>query len=310
MVFLLLLIGLLMLVAGAEMLVRGGGQLALTFRVPALVVGLTIVAFGTSMPELVVCVTAAVTASTEMALANVNGSNIANIALVLGVAAMVRPLQVDRMLMRREVPSCLALQLMVPAVAYNGTISRGEGLLLLAAGALYNIWVLYEALRGRPPKMDDDLETADSGWIWHLGMLVGGLVVLVIGANVFVPAAEDIARMMNISDRFIGLTVVALGTSAPELATGIVAAYRGEVELAVGNSMGSNILNVSMVLGSTAVIAPITILDGAAWNDMGCAVFATGLLIPLVLKGSMNRIEGALLTAGYCVYVGIGYAGG
>ena len=305
--FLLLFIGLLMLVAGAEMLVRGGGQLALTFRVPALVVGLTIVAFGTSMPELVVCVTAAVTASTEMALANVNGSNIANIALVLGVAAMVRPLTVDRMLMRREVPCALGLQLMVPLFASNGMISRVEGVALLIAGAGYNIWVLYEALRGRPPKMDDDLEPADSPWVWQLFMLLAGLVVLVIGANVFVPAAEDIARAMNMSDRFIGLTVVALGTSAPELATGVVAAYRGEVDLAVGNSVGSNILNITMVLGATAVIAPISLQDGAAWNDMAAAVGATALLIPLVLKGSLNRIEGFLLTMAYLVYVAVNF---
>lgn len=306
-VFLLLLIGLVLLVVGSDYLVEGGGQLALLFRVPALVVGLTIVAFGTSTPELVVSVTAALKASTEMALANVNGSNIANIALVLGVVAMVRPLQVDRMLMRREVPSCLGLQLMVPLVAYNGVISRGEGVVLILAGAGYNIWVLYEALRGRPPKMSDDDDDADSGWIKQLAMLIGGLVMLIAGAQIFVPAAADIARMMHISDRFIGLTVVALGTSMPELVTGIQAARRGEVELAVGNSLGSNILNISMVLGTTAIIAPIHIVDGAAWNDMGAAVFATALLIPLVLKGSLSRIEGGVLSSGYVAYVAFNF---
>ena len=306
MVFLLLLLGLVMLVKGSDYLVEGGGQLALTFRVPALVVGLTIVAFGTSTPELVVSVTAALTASTEMALANVNGSNIANIALVLGVVAMVRPLHVDRMLMRREVPSCLALQLLVPVVAYNGVISRGEGVVLLAAGAGYNIWVLYEALRGRRPVSEEIGET-DLSWIRQLLMLLGGLVILILGAQIFVPAASEIARMMHISDRFIGLTVVALGTSMPELATGIQAARRGEVDLAVGNSLGSNILNISMVLGTTAVLAPIHIVDDAAWNDISAAVVATALLIPLVLKGSLNRVEGTLLTGGYVGYVALNY---
>ena len=306
MVFLFLLVGLVMLVKGSDYLVEGGGQLALTFRVPALVVGLTIVAFGTSTPELVVSLTAAFTASTEMALANVNGSNIANIALVLGVVAMVQPLQIDRMLMRREVPSCLALQLLVPIVSYNGVISRGEGFVLLAAGAGYNIWVLFEALRGRAPAQEE-LGEPDRTWIRQLAMLVGGLVILLAGAQIFVPAAAEIARMMHISDRFIGLTVVALGTSMPELATGIQAARRGEVDLAVGNSLGSNILNISMVLGLTAMLAPIQIVDVAAWNDIGAAMLATTLLVPLVLKGSLNRVEGGVLTGAYVVYVATSY---
>jgi cation:H+ antiporter len=226
--------------------------------------------------------------------------------LVLGVVAMVQPLQIDRMLMRREVPSCLALQLLVPIVSYNGVISRGEGFVLLAAGAGYNIWVLFEALRGRAPAQEE-LGEPDRTWIRQLAMLVGGLVILLAGAQIFVPAAAEIARMMHISDRFIGLTVVALGTSMPELATGIQAARRGEVDLAVGNSLGSNILNISMVLGLTAMLAPIQIVDVAAWNDIGAAMLATTLLVPLVLKGSLNRVEGGVLTGAYVVYVATSY---
>jgi cation:H+ antiporter len=303
--YLSLIIGLLLLVTGAEMLVRGGGQLAMALRVPAMVVGLTVVAFGTSSPELIVCVTAALEASTDMALANVNGSNIANILLVLGLAALVAPLTVDRMLMRREVPTCLALQAMVPISCYDGVISRGDGLLLLSGGICYYAWVMYEALGGRRASMaDDDEPPASGGALWvHGAMLVGGLGVLVIGANLFVAGAEEVALSLGMSQRFVGLTVVALGTSAPEVVTGMVSAYRGEVELAVGNSLGSNLLNISMVLGITALITPIVLTDPAANQDMMAALVATSLLIPIVLKGSISRVEGAALTGGYVVYV-------
>ncbi len=302
--YVFLLIGLVMLVVGAEMLVRGGGQLALSLRVPALVVGLTIVAFGTSTPELLVSVTAAMQASTEMALGNVNGSNLANIALVLGLAALVRPLVVERTLMRRDVPSCLALQLMVPALCYDGILSRGDGFILLGGGIVYNVWLLYEALRGRAPALDDDLDLDDdSSTVKHVMMLVVGIAILVVGAVVFVDGAEGVARAFELSDRFIGLTVVALGTSAPEIATAVASARRGETDLAVGNSLGSNLLNIAMVLGLTSIISPIVIHDTGAFRDMGAAVFATLLLIPFVLKGRVSRPEGGLLVVAYLGYM-------
>jgi len=299
-----LLIGLAMLVAGAELLVRGGGQLALALRVPALVVGLTIVAFGTSTPELMVSLTAALEASTEMALANVNGSNLANIALVLGLAAMVRPLVVERTLMRRDVPSCFALQLLVPILAWDGLLSRIDGLVLMAGGVAYNAWLLVEALRGRAPALDDDLEMDDdSGVGRNLFMLVAGMVILVVGAQFFVGGATTMAQFIGLSDRVIGLTVVALGTSAPEIATAVASARKGETDLAVGNSLGSNLLNIAMVLGLTSVISPIHILDNGAFWDIGAAVFITLTLVPFVLKGSMSRAEGGVLAGGYVLYM-------
>ena len=303
-----LLVGLVMLVLGAEFLVRGGGQLALALRVPALVVGLTIVAFGTSMPELMVSVTAAMQASTDMALANVMGSNIANIALVLGLSAMVRPLHVERTLMRREIPSCMVLQLAVPLVCIDGVISQGDGVLLLLGGVLYNTWLLYEAMRGRAPALDDDLEVDDSASTWkNVGLVLLGLMVLIGGARLFVGGAVAVAEVLHLSDRFIGLTVVALGTSAPEIATGVVSAYKGEVDLAVGNALGSNLFNIAMVLGITAMIFPITLSDAGAWTDMAVACGVTFLLVPFVLKSSINRFEGAILSGGYVAYVIGGY---
>jgi cation:H+ antiporter len=303
-----LLAGLVMLVLGAEFLVRGGGQLALALRVPALVVGLTIVAFGTSTPELLVSVTAAMAGSTEMSLANVTGSNIANITIVLGLAALVRPLAVERTLMRREIPSCMLLSLAVPLVCIDGVISQGDGALLLLGGVLYNAWLLYEAMRGRAPALDDDLEAEDGGSrLKYMGVFLLGLVVLVVGARLFVNGAVAVAQALNLSDRFIGLTVVALGTSAPEIATGMVSAHKGEVDLAVGNSLGSNLLNIAVVLGITAIISPIVIQDTAAFSDMGVGVAATALLVVFVLKGSITRIEGFLLAAGYTAYILAGY---
>ena len=146
-----------MLVAGAELLVRGGGNVALALRIPAMVVGLTIVAFGTSAPELTVSVTAAIRASTAMAVSNVNGSNIANVAFVLGLAALMAPLNVKRSLLRREVPACLLLQVMVPALAYDGLLSRVDGSLLIATGIGYNLWLFYDVYKGRQASLDDCL---------------------------------------------------------------------------------------------------------------------------------------------------------
>ena len=253
-----------------------------------------------------VSVTAAMSASTEMALANVNGSNLANVTLVLGLAAMVAPLSVERTLMRREIPSCLLLQLTVPLVCLDGVISRGDGMLLVLGGVLYNAWLLFEALRGRAPADLDD-HTDGGGIIKHAALLFVGLVVLLVGAQLFVEGAVWVAKMLHLSDRFIGLTVVALGTSAPEVATGMVSAYRGEVDLAVGNSLGSNLLNIAMVLGITSIIFPIELTDAGAWTDMAVAIGVTALLVPFVLKGSISRIEGGFIAGSYVTYLVLGF---
>lgn len=302
-----LLVGLVLLVVGAEMLVRGAGQLALAFRVPALVVGLTVVAFGTSAPELSVSVAAAFTASTEMALSNVNGSNVANIALVLGLAALIRPLVVRRDMLRRDVPSLMVLQMLVPLMCLDGRISRVDGAVLFSVGVGYNAWLLFDALRGRMA-LDPDDEIEASGRWWYDGLLlVLGSAVLVFGASIFVDGAVSTARWAGLSDRFIGLTVVALGTSAPEVATAVSSAYRGNTDLAVGNSIGSNILNIAMVLGITSMILPIQIQDPGVWTDFGFALAVTCLLVPMVLSRRLGRSGGAVLVIGYVAYIAVGY---
>ena len=301
-----LLIGLMMLVAGAELVVRGGGQIALAMRIPALVVGLTIVAFGTSAPELGVSLTAAFTASTDMAIANVIGSNIANIALVLGLAALVRPMAVDSRLARREIPVLLMLQLMIPAFAWDGSIERYEGFLFLVVGVVYNLLLLFEARKRRQRVIDeeDEITPEDGRFAYYLGLLLGGIVIIVIGSMLFVNGAKEIALQLGLSQRYVGLTVVALGTSAPEVATSVMSSYRNQGDLAVGNALGSNILNITMVLALTAMIQPIALSAPDVFVDFGVALGATVLLVPIVLRDRpLGRIEGALLTVAYLVYV-------
>lgn len=297
-----------MLVGGAELLVRGGGQLALALKVPALIVGLTVVAFGTSAPELAVSVSAAWGGSTEAALANVTGSNIANILLVLGFAALVRPLVVDRSLIRREIPALLLLQLLIPLLCLDEVINRWEGLLLLAVGLGYNGLLIRQALKDRSAAMAAEVPGEDTAegthWAIHLVLLVLGLGILVGGAQFFVAAAFDLATSFGFSERVIGLTVIALGTSAPEVVTGAISAWRGETELALGNSIGSNILNISMVLAITAMLSPIAFTDGGVWVDLGVANLVTLLMVPIVLAtGRIGRVAGAMLIAGYIGYI-------
>ena len=304
-VFLLtFLLGLLMLVGGAYYLVEGGANLAYVLRVPAVVVGLTIVAFGTSAPELTVSVTAALNASTDMAMSNVNGSNIANLLFVLGLAAVVAPLTVPRSLLRRDAPVCIAMQIGVLALSADQTFGRIDGLLVVLAGVAYNAWLFYDVRKGR----EELSEEVEKGGTVPLNVLklVGGLGVLVLGADLFVDGAVEVARTLQMSDRLIGLTVVALGTSAPEAATAVVAARKGEVDVAVGGSVGSNILNIAMVLGFTAMIAPIDLSAGGFLRDMGVAVLAALMLVPLVRVGTITREIGAAMMAVYLLYMGYG----
>jgi len=301
-----LLVGLVMLVAGAELVVRGGGDLALWMRIPALVVGLTVVAFGTSAPELAVSVTAAFNASTDMALANVIGSNVANLALVLGLAALVRPLSVDSRLARREIPICLLLQLLVPVFALDGVVGRVDGLVLLLVGVGYNVWLVMEARQRRARLLDDDDEgpVGDGAWRKHVAILVAGIAIIVVGSWFFVGGATEIALRLGMSDRYVGLTVVALGTSAPEVATSVVSSWRDQGELAVGNAIGSNILNISLVLAATSFVTPIVLNDAGVFVDFAVAFGVTALLIPMVIRDRLlGRVEGGVLTVGYLAYV-------
>jgi cation:H+ antiporter len=303
-----LLAGFTLLLAGAEFLVRGGVALALRLGVTPLVVGLTVVAMGTSSPELVVSVRAAMQGRPGLAVGNVVGSNVCNIALILGACALVRPLRVRMSLVRREIPLLIAVTGLGWFVLRDDA-SRGEGALLVAGLVVYVAYTIIVARRESTGRSTELLEAVvgrsrarRSSWI-AVASIVGGIVALAAGADLLVQGAVCLAAALGVSNRVIGLTVVAVGTSLPELATSMVATLRGESDLAVGNVVGSNLFNVLGVLGFAAVIHPIE-SAGVATLDQALSLGLAVALLPMAFTDLMvSRREGLLLIAVYASYV-------
>jgi cation:H+ antiporter len=298
--------GLLLLAAGAEGLVRGAGAVALRFGVAPLVVGLTIVALGTGSPEFVLSVQAAASGNGGLALGNVLGSNISNIALVLGLAALVRPLTVQARLIRREVPVMIGVTFLVAALMWDGGLGRLDGAVLLAGAVLYVVFAYFGARRGDVPSVaaefDAALERERSLRVEAL-LVVVGLGALLLGATVLLRGAVELASALGVSEVVVGLTVIAVGTSLPELATSVSAARRGQADVAFGNAIGSNVINILAVLGAAALVRP---LATGGLRPLDVAVFLTSavLVLPLMARGSvLNRWEGGALVAGYAVYI-------
>jgi cation:H+ antiporter len=299
----LFVVGLALLVAGAEALVHGSAGLAARFGVPQLVIGLTVVAVGTSSPELAVSVTAAVEGQVDLALGNVLGSNIANILLVLGLAALVRPLSVAGPLVGRDVPAMIAVSCLLVAMAADGRVSRLEGVALVAAMVAYTTWLI----RSRDGADADAAEPSRAVPI-QVGAVVLGLALLVLGSRWMVAGAVSMAHALGIPELVIGLTIVAVGTSAPEIASSIVAGIRGHRDLAVGNVVGSNIVNILAVLGIAAAAAPDGVpVAAAAWRfDLPVALAAALVCLPISATGRVvSRREGALLLLCYGAYTGV-----
>jgi cation:H+ antiporter len=325
----LLGLGALLLWFGADRLVEGSAGLARSFGVPPLVVGLTVVAWGTSMPELVVSGFAAWNGNGGIALGNVVGSNIANLGLILGVTALVTPVPVQAGLALRELPALAATTIALPLVLLGGGISRLEGALLVAGGVGFTIWSTRRAptilasveaqsagsdVTRRPDREVAAVDGADASKgddsgrsrtvlsVWT----VIGLVLLVAGGKSFVEGAVRLATAFAISDRVIGLTVVAIGTSLPELAASLVAALRGHSALAVGNVIGSNIFNVLAVCGGAALLRPMAASPGSMRGDLvALALFTLVGGWALRTARNVSRVEGAVLVAGYVGYLAI-----
>lgn len=294
--------GLVLLVGAAHFLVRGAASLALRLGLSPLVVGLTVVAFGTSAPELVVSVQAALRDAGGIAVGNVIGSNIANIGLILGVAALVRPFDSAPSVLRRDLPALLAATAFGVLVLVNREVSRVEGAALTAALAAYLVWSVVDARRQRAAA--EDLPAPTGSPLLDAALVVGGLVGLVVGADVFVGGAVRLAEAAGVSNAVIGLTVVALGTSLPELATSVVAALRGESEIAVGNVVGSNLFNVLGILGVAALVQPLR-ATGLEMIDLAVVATFTAVLVPMMWSGRrLVRAEAGLLAAGYIAYIG------
>ncbi len=302
--------GVLLLLAGAEALVRGASALALRFGISPLVVGLTVVAIGTSSPELVVSVQAALAGQGGVAIGNVVGSNIANLALIVGVAALLSPMAVDPKLVRHDMPVMLGSMAALVVFLLDGELARWEGGLLLSGAILYTVHGIQtsrretrEANAKLPPEVQEAMAEAHEGFKRHFLFVVGGIALLVYGSELLLDGAISAAEMLGISEAVVGLTLVALGTSLPELATTVVAAKRGEGEIALGNAVGSNIFNVFSVLGPAALVRPIVSTGVGA--DVLAIMVGTGLLTLffMVSGGRTRRWEGAVLLAVYGGYI-------
>lgn len=301
--------GLILLALGAEGLVRGSSSVALRLGVTPLVIGLTIVAFGTGTPELLVSVEAATSGNSGLALGNIVGSNISNIALILGCAALVRPMRVRSVLLRREVPLMIAVTLLLCVMLLDGGLSRLDGAILLVGSVVYTVGAYVFAKRDRDREVAAefaDAMPAVTGTPWVDALyIVGGLIALMLGAKLLVSGATVVAEALGMSQVVIGLTVVAIGTSMPELATSVVAAMKDEADVAFGNVLGSNILNILCILGLVALIQPFGI-EGLETLDLVVLAGSAILLLPLMWRGSiLNRWEGAALLSGYVVYVAV-----
>ncbi len=296
--------GLILLVASAEVLVRGASALAARFGLSPLAIGLTIVAYGTSAPEFAVSLFAAWTGNPGIVVGNVIGSNVANLGLVLGFVALIRPLAARHSLLKKEVPFLLVSTALIPIGALGGFYSRVEGFLLLTGAVVFSAYCFMsakkepagaEAINEPPPPGPKSLPVMAA-------LILGGFVGLGAGSNVLVTGAVTIAEAFGLSDHVIGLTLVALGTSLPELATCTIGAIRGQVDLVVGNIIGSNVFNVFFILGGTAAVHPIPAPPMLLGADVVIMLILSLALVPFILTGArISRMEGA---AYFLMYLG------
>jgi cation:H+ antiporter len=311
--FLIFILGLVTLVAGGEFFIKGSSRLAALLGMPPLVIGLTVVSFGTSAPELGVSVQAALDGYATIALGNVTGSNIFNVLGVLGLSALAAPLLIHTNLVKFDVPVMIVVSLLLGTMAYDGEINRVEGLFLMMCAAIYT-WVLIKG--AQQEKKKDLAEGAEEfatkkdlkSVLLIFGFISIGLALLVFGARWTVEGAIEIAKAFSISERVIAVTIVAVGTSLPELVTSVMASLRGERDMAVGNVVGSNIYNILIILGLASAISPVGIAVDAAslTGDMPIVIAAAALCLPFFMRKTMHRWVGALfvgLYVGYVVYI-------
>jgi cation:H+ antiporter len=305
--------GLVALVVGANLLVRGASRLAAALGISPLVIGLTVVAFGTSAPELAVSVQSAWSGQTDIAVGNVVGSNILNVLLILGLSALIAPLIVAERLVRKEVPLMIGVSILLLLLALDGDVSRIEGALLFAGVLTYMVYLIVQARReGAAATAGYDLEFGGDAairgrhWVAQIGLVVCGLVLLVVGSNWLVEGAVQTARLLGLSELVIGLTIVAAGTSLPEAAASVVAALRGERDIAVGNVVGSNLFNILAVLGLASLVSPSGLAVPASLLafDLPVMIAVAIACLPIFLSGyRIDRWEGALFLAYYVCYV-------
>lgn len=302
------LVGFVLLVLGAELMVKGAAELATRFGIPPIIIGLTVVAFGTSAPELAVAVQSALAGQPDIALGNVVGSNILNILLVLGLAAMITPLIVDSRLIRKEIPILIAVSLILFGFAFNGTISLIEGSVLFAGSIVYTLYAIFSTKRelaeNGPSDSGEDIPEERHVALSCLLVFLG-LAMLVLGADFLVKSAVVIAQWLGVSELLIGLTVISIGTSLPEIATTVAAAMRGLRDMAVGNVVGSCLFNILVVTGAAAIFAPAGLaVDKALIHfDLPVMIATTVACLPIFATGHLiARWEGLLFFSFYIAY--------
>ncbi|MCC7429208.1 calcium/sodium antiporter [bacterium] len=297
--------GIVLLYFGAEGLVRGGSGLALRFGIAPLVVGLTVVAFGTSSPELVVSVQAALDGKGAISIGNVVGSNIGNIALILGVASLIYPLEAQIQIIRSEIPVMIGVTVLLCVLLLDGILGKADGAILFCGILIYTGYTVYEAKKQTKGTENYETELSKNKknvWL-QIFLTVFGLALLIFGSDLFVKGAVSIAKNFGLSDAVIGLTIVAIGTSLPELATSVLASIKKESEIAIGNVVGSNIFNILGILGIAALIQPIDASE-ISKIDTAVMIFTAVLLFPLIKTGmKLVRLEGFFLLVGYAIYI-------
>lgn len=299
------------MIFGANLLVSGASSIARKFKVSYLVIGLTIVAFGTSMPELVVNLIAGYSGNTGIAMGNILGSNIANVFIILGIAAIIKPIDIQNSTIRIEIPFSFLAAVLVWVCANdvlidnssNSSLSRIDGIVFIS---FFIIFLYYSFIAGSKATPEDKIEADVSKPAWKsISFILSGLVMLYFGGELIVKNAVEIARDLQIEEEIIGLTIVAIGTSLPELATSVIAAYKGNSDIAIGNVVGSNIFNIFFILGATSLIAPIPYYF--SYNSDLFMVITGSLLLLLFMatgkKRSIDRWEGSLLLLSYIVYM-------
>lgn len=313
---LLFILGLFLLYVGAELLVRGSSRIALIFKISPIVVGLTVVAFGTSSPEFLVSFVAAAQDNIEVAVGNIVGSNIANIGLVLGISALLRPMLLLKDDIKKELYWMLGASLLFWFFARNNFISHWEGGILFSGIIIFTIILARHSIKNRSAFKSEEVPHLETGWkaidglsnklkiIVFLSWTILGVLILAYGSSITIDAAVIIARELGVSQVIIGLTMVAFGTSLPELATGIISVIKKENELLIGNVIGSNIFNILSVAGPIAIFYRIPISDRIAWNDFPVMIaFSLVLFFILLLSKRVGRPAAFILLASYLAYI-------
>jgi cation:H+ antiporter len=303
--------GLVLLVVGADWLVKGASRVALAAGVSSLVIGLTVVAFGTSAPEMAVSVQAAWSGAADLAIANVVGSNIFNVLFIIGASALITPLVVAQDLVRRDVPLMILVSVVLWLIARDGLLTRVDGALMFAALVAYTVWIIRQSRR-ESKAVEAEYEQEFGGEaekqhpMWQsIGFIVGGLALLVLGSNWLVDGAVAFAKWLGVDDVVVGLTIVAAGTSLPEVATSLTAAWKGERDIAVGNVVGSNLFNIMGVLGVSGMVAPagLSVLESMAHFDIPVMIGVAVACLPFFARGfTIPRWEGVLFLLYYAAY--------